>query len=177
MRSLALLLILSAAVSAAPGDFIPYTPTLADPVLEPWRWTRYSELAGIGVECLTQTADGAMWFGVDDGVFRYDGLKWTHFGAGDGIYGDKVRALHAGPDGSLLAGTAAGISRFDGERWDRLFPPEGDVPWNINDLQVVDGDLWAATGLGLVHLRDNDDAVPRRSSAAPQHPARSPGHG
>ena len=76
----------------------------------PWRWTRYPEVSGTGVECLTQTTDGAMWFGVDDGVIRYDGLEWQHFGVDDGIYGDEVTVLHAGPDGMLFAGTAVGIS-------------------------------------------------------------------
>ena len=147
--------LVGAAHAAEPID----PPPQADPVLEPWRWTRYEELAGTGVECVTQTADGAMWFGVDDGVYRYDGLEWTHYGADEGIYGSKVWVLHAGDDGSLYAGTYAGISRYEGQRWQRLFPPEGDVPWNVHDLDLVAGDLWAATTLGLVQLQEDGHAI------------------
>jgi signal transduction histidine kinase/ligand-binding sensor domain-containing protein len=143
----------------------PYTPTLADPVTEPWRWTRFPELAGTGVECVSQTSDGDMWFGVDHGVMRYDGLEWTRYGASDGIYGNKVRVLHPGDDGTLYAGTALGISRLDGDRWQRLFPPTGDVQWNINDLELVDTTLWAATSLGLVRLPRDGKPVLYTSSS------------
>ena len=27
----------------------PYTPVIADPVLEPWRWTSFPELKGLGL--------------------------------------------------------------------------------------------------------------------------------
>ncbi len=143
----------------------PYTPTLADPVTEPWRWTRFPELAGTGVECVTQSSDGDMWFGVDDGVVRYDGLEWTRFDTSDGIYGSKVWVLRPGDDGILYAGTDNGISRFDGERWHRLFPPTGDVSWNITDLEIVSGGLWAATSLGLVYLPREGSAVLYTASA------------
>lgn len=108
--------------STLADDFIPYTPTETNPVLEPWRWTSYPELAGTGVQRMAQTPDGAMWFGVDDGVRRYDGLEWTSFTADDGILGRKVQALHVDPSGVLYIGTETGISRFDDGRFQPVFP-------------------------------------------------------
>ena len=51
----------------------PYTPVMADPVLEPWRWTSFPELKGLVIQCMDEDKDSNMWFGVDDGVRVYDG--------------------------------------------------------------------------------------------------------
>ncbi|MBI2951856.1 hypothetical protein HYY27_07175, partial [bacterium] len=67
-----------------------------------------------------------MWFGVDDGVRRYDGFHWTAYTQTEGLLGAPVNALCATRDGGVYAGTEAGISRFHEGRWQRVFPPEGD---------------------------------------------------
>ena len=51
----------------------PYMPKRPDPFTETWRWTTYPELKGHGLRCLTQTTDGAMWFGTDEGICQEDG--------------------------------------------------------------------------------------------------------
>ena len=80
-----------------------YTPVHPDPVLESWRWTRFPELNGLGLRCMAESTDGAMWFGVDDGVIRYDGVHWRPFTAEDGIRGVPVNVLCASRDGSVYA--------------------------------------------------------------------------
>ncbi len=82
----------------------PYTPVMADPVLEPWRWTSFPELKGLGLECLAEDSEGNIWFGVDDGVRVYDGVSWTAYTSEDGIVGNDVSALLATSDGSVFAG-------------------------------------------------------------------------
>jgi hypothetical protein len=52
----------------------PYEPVRPDPVLESWRWRSFPEFKGKGLFCLTEASDGAMWFGHDTGVERYDGI-------------------------------------------------------------------------------------------------------
>ena len=131
----------------------PYTPVHPDPVLEPWRWRSFPELKGLGLRCMAEAKDRAMWFGVDDGVRRYDGVKWTAFTEADGILGSPVVALLGARDGSVYAGTPLGISRFKDGKWRRAFPPEGDLPWMVNDLiEARDGSLWAGTGWGALRL-------------------------
>ena len=90
----------------------PYEPVQTDPVLEPWRWTSFSELNGQGLQCLAEDRDGHMWFGVDAGAMRYDGVAWTPFTEKDGLYGSPVMALCGARGGSMYAGTSMGISRF-----------------------------------------------------------------
>ena len=55
----------------------PYTPVHPDPVMEPWRWRSFPELKGRGLQCLAEDRDGAMWFGLEDGVRRYDGIRFS----------------------------------------------------------------------------------------------------
>ncbi len=90
----------------------PYQPAATDPLLEPWRWRTFAELKGLGLRCLVEARDGALWFGVDEGVQRYDGIKWrTYSSAADGPYGAPVNVLFAARDGSVYAGSDKGISR------------------------------------------------------------------
>ena len=76
----------------------PYTPVHPDPVLEPWRWTTFSELNGLGLRCLTEDRDGNVWFGVDKCARRYDGKSWTDYTSADGLYGAPVLALSGARD-------------------------------------------------------------------------------
>ena len=134
---------------------VPYTPTHPDPVLEPWRWRSFPELRGLGLRCLAEAKDGAMWFGVDAGAVRYDGLNWVTYTPQEGLLGAPVTAFCATQDSSVYAGTPLGISRFDGKTWRRVFPPEGDLPWHIYDLmEATNGSLWAGSVWGALRLND-----------------------
>ena len=57
-----------------------FTPQFADPLLESWRWKQIPELRGKGIRCILESNDGSVWFGEDNGVFRYNGKDWTHYG-------------------------------------------------------------------------------------------------
>lgn len=56
----------------------PYTPKLSDPLTEPWRWKRYYELDGKGINSMLQTKDGVYWFATSKGLFRFNGLEWSN---------------------------------------------------------------------------------------------------
>jgi methyl-accepting chemotaxis protein len=131
------------------GAAEPFEPSYVDPVLEPWRWQSFPELKGTGLRCLTEAADGAMWFGTNEGVRRYDGLEWKTYTPAEGLLGAPVNVLYAANDGSVYAGGETGISRFTDGHWQRFFPPEGDLPWPIDAItESSDGSLWAATAWG-----------------------------
>ena len=104
----------------------PYRPSLTDPVQEPWRWDAFPELSGLGLECIYQTSDGAMWFGVEDGVRRYDGIRWKGFNAADGLDRHPVRALLQTTKGDFYAGANTGLYRFQRGRWQRVLPTRMD---------------------------------------------------
>jgi hypothetical protein len=101
---------------------------------------------------MAEARDGVMWFGTDEGMQRYDGLKWeTHTLEKD--LQAPVNVLLAVNDGSVYAGSDRGISRFDGQTWRRIFPPRGDLSWPIDQIiQRADGSIWAATAWGGLKL-------------------------
>jgi ligand-binding sensor domain-containing protein len=102
---------------------------------------------------MTEASDGSLWFGVDDGVVRYDGIEWVDYAEEDGIYGSSVVTLCATRDGRVYAGTDLGVSRFRQGQWERL--SEGDVTWGVNRLSVgTDGDVWAATVWGAMRMSE-----------------------
>jgi hypothetical protein len=134
----------------------PYEPVHPDPLLEPWRWRTFSELKGLGLQCMTEDRDGNMWFGTDEGVRRYDGINWKVYTLEEMSIRTPVRALWPHRDGSVYAGTEQGIYHFSGETWTRVFPPEGDLPWHINDLMSAsDGHVWAGTPWGALRIGSN----------------------
>ena len=139
--------------SAESWSVQPYTPVHPDPVLESWRWRDFPELKGLGLNCIAEDRDGVLWFGVRDGVRRYDGLTWTAY-TPDGL-GLSISSLCATRDGSVYAGNELGISRFRNGVWSHVFPPQEELPlpWPITDLmEASDGSLWAATVVGALHL-------------------------
>ena len=132
-----------------------FQPTLGDPLLAPWRWRTFPELNGLGLRCLLEAGDRTMWFGLEEGVTHYDGLRWTTYGAAEGLPG-TVECLALGPEG-LYAGGTDGLSQFRQGRWSRLFPPAGQVFAPIRRLTVArDGSLWAATDWGALRGRNGD---------------------
>ena len=124
-----------------------------DPLLQAWRWQTFPELNGRGFRCLTEGQDGSMWFGVDDGVYRYDGLSWILYTPKNGLVGAPVTVLFSASDGSIYAGTKNGISKFLNNSWETIFSFADSSEGEISDLvQTPDGSLWVATHQGLINL-------------------------
>jgi signal transduction histidine kinase/AraC-like DNA-binding protein/ligand-binding sensor domain-containing protein len=55
-----------------------YTPVSEDPLKEPWRWKRYRELDGKGINSMIQTKDGMYWFATCKGLYQYNGVEWSN---------------------------------------------------------------------------------------------------
>jgi len=133
----------------------PYAPKTGDPFLDPWRWQKITELEGKNPRCMAEGNDGAMWFGVADGVMRFDGERWQSFKPADGLVGSAPNALCGAKDGQIYAGTDDGISRFSGGRWVRVFPTGSERKALINSLLVAaDGSIWAGSDEFILHAQD-----------------------
>ena len=130
----------------------PFTPRHPDPVHESWRWRFFPELKGQEVSCLAQDGDGNFLFGIDDGIYRYDGMSWHLFPFDEGMVGTQINALYVARDGGVYVGSDRGISRFENGAWEQVFPLQGDK-WNTYDLmEAQDGSLWAGTEWGALRL-------------------------
>jgi len=62
---------------------------------------------------ITQTADGYLWIGTPNGLFRFDGVRFTPWVPADGKpTSNGIFSLLAGTDGSLWIGTGTNLARL-----------------------------------------------------------------
>jgi len=148
--SLFLLLSLGRALPAVQ----PYEPNIVDPILESWRWRHIERLDGLSFQCMTQDANGVMWFGLRNGVLRYDGQQWRHFRRSDGLQ-QQIQSIAATADGQLYALTHGKISQFVNDRWKIIFEAGYGHDYTPGQAMAADssGTVWAATREGLVRIR------------------------
>ena len=69
-------------------------------------------LAGNIVYCMAQDAQGAFWFGTNQGLSRWDGSTWSRYGAHEGLLDSHVYSVATAPGGDVWAGTRKGVVRL-----------------------------------------------------------------
>lgn len=77
------------------------------------RFTTENGLIGNQVQFITETRDGAMWFGVLGGASRYENERFTNLSTADGLVNKNIRAIAETADGNIYFGTyGGGLSRL-----------------------------------------------------------------
>lgn len=104
------------------------------------------------VWALAQDLDGAMWFGTQGGLVRYDDGDLRVYDESDGLPHRNVSALLVDAEGSLWAATGGGVGRFDGQSFHPYTVADGLAGARVEDL-TADGEagLWLATDGGVSH--------------------------
>ncbi|MDQ3819367.1 MAG: histidine kinase, partial [Acidobacteriota bacterium] len=89
------------------------TPTPTPPLtLHQWgAVTLFHGLPSDRVRAVAQSGDGAMWFGTDSGLAKYDGRR-TQTMTVEGLMSKRVLALKLDADGSLWVGAETGATRI-----------------------------------------------------------------
>ncbi len=77
-------------------------------------------LSNLSATCLLQDRTGYIWVGTDNGLFRYDGTKFTEFGHAAGLPNSEILGLAESPDGVLWVATQGGVVRRFGARFKLL---------------------------------------------------------
>ena len=108
------------------------------------------------VHAIAQTHDGYLWVATEEGLARFDGIRFTVFDKQNTpqFKSNYVRALCADRRGALWIGTSAGLLRLaDGQF--TAFDPRAGLGDNI-DLIYEDraGDILIATETGLSRFND-----------------------
>lgn len=114
-------------------------------------WQSQQGLPQDYVRALAQTADGYLWVGTDDGVARFDGVRFVSFGLPEGMPTGPVQTLLADRDGALWIGTAGnGLTRWQAGKAQTFSMADGLPSDSITALaEDGQGRLWIGTEAGL----------------------------
>jgi signal transduction histidine kinase/ligand-binding sensor domain-containing protein/CheY-like chemotaxis protein len=112
-------------------------------------------LRNLAVQVLLQDRAGFLWVGTQNGLYRYDGSRFTQFGRAEGLPTDRIEALHETADGTLWVGTGVGVARGRGGRFETVPLPEvGGITVPAGIASDRSGKLFLATDRGLL-ISDN----------------------
>ena len=111
-------------------------------------WTQAQGLPQDTIRAITQTEDGYLWLGTDEGLSSFDGYDFVTFTRGDGsLPNNSASALATGPDGALWIGTPGGLTRYRNHRFTTFTTKDG-LPDDAISSLVEDraGTLWIVAG-------------------------------
>ena len=152
-----------------------YTPKYSNPFNEPWRWQTYSELIGKGCRCMVEDKNGTLWFGVDNGVYKYDGRDWNFYPIFKDSASTSIVTLCATSDGDILAGSVKGIYRLHQDKW-KLININLDLgdplehPYNkIPIIETIDHSIWIGTRQGAVRIKNGGFTLFRENKIYPEY--------
>jgi diguanylate cyclase (GGDEF)-like protein len=122
-------------------------------------WNGESGLPENSVHAIAQTNDGYLWMGTEEGLTRFDGVRFVTFTFHNapGLASDFIQTLAASRDGSLWAGTDSGLSHYHasptsprGGKFETLTTKDGLAGNHINALcEDREGDMWVGSADGL----------------------------
>jgi diguanylate cyclase (GGDEF)-like protein len=125
-------------------------------------YTRADGLPAGAVWSVTQDDDGYLWLGSQNGLARFDGVRFEVFDASNtrGMQSQDIRDIVFDQRGQMWLGSyGGGVYRFDPDRR-RLeaLTSEDGLPNNVVYDLLVDreGALWAATAGGLARISGDD---------------------
>jgi len=122
-------------------------------------WQAKEGLPQNTVMAIVQTRDGYVWLGTQNGLARFDGVRFTVYNKENTaqIKHNYIRALYESSDGSLWIGTNAGLSRYKNEEWIIFGAAEGLLNESVMAIcEGADGRLWLGTwGGGIVCLKND----------------------
>ncbi len=128
-------------------------------------WQREQGLPQNTVRALAQTRDGYLWVGTDDGLARFDGVRFVSFGPREGLRSGPVGALFEDRAGALWIGTTGGgLTRRQNGKFAAVKLREGGPTGAITALGEDEaGRIWIGTEQGLTWWTPPGVAAPERT--------------
>lgn len=119
-------------------------------------WTSEQGLPENDVRSIVQTRDGYLWLGTEEGLARFDGVRFTVFDKHnvDAIRNNFILSLFEDRDGTLWIGTwGGGLTRLSGGRFKAYTESDGLSNNIVNAItQDRDGLIWIGTGEGGLNV-------------------------
>jgi signal transduction histidine kinase/ligand-binding sensor domain-containing protein len=136
-------------------------------------WTTDEGLPQNSVRSILQTRDGYLWFTTNDGLVRFDGVRFRVFGKGNtpGVVSNRFTSLHEDAQSELWAGTEdGGLTRYSSGRFQAFTTADGlpnNYVWAVWD-DAASGFVVSTRG-GLARWRRDqpEQIVPFRLDGAP----------
>jgi ligand-binding sensor domain-containing protein/signal transduction histidine kinase len=121
-------------------------------------WLTENGLPQNTVHSVTQAKDGYIWLATEEGLARFDGIKFTVFDKQNTpeLKSDDIRVLLEDRHGALWVGTADGLVRLMNGKF-TTFTTQDGLPSNIIDTLCEDpaGSLLVVTTAGVVRFGDH----------------------
>jgi PAS domain S-box-containing protein len=120
-------------------------------------WQTEDGLPQNSIHALLQTRDGYLWLGTQEGLARFDGVRFAVFDQRNTpeFKNNHVTALHQTRDGALWIGMNGGLSRLMDGKIKTYSAADGltnELIWAIEE--DLDGTVWIGTGGGLNRFKD-----------------------
>jgi signal transduction histidine kinase/ligand-binding sensor domain-containing protein/DNA-binding NarL/FixJ family response regulator len=139
-------------------------------------------LQNLAVQVVLQDRAGFLWTGTQNGLFRYDGSRFTPFGKADGLPAGRIDSLHEAVDGTLWVGTHLGLAMRPGsaiQQGERFEPVALGVARGVAGREAIASDsaghLYIATERGLaVGTKSPKGWTFRLVGSVPGHPVEEP---
>jgi signal transduction histidine kinase/ligand-binding sensor domain-containing protein len=111
--------------------------------------------------CLAEDAQGALWIGTSDGLVRDLHGRFQRFSTHDGLPSASILSVTSTTDGTIFALTDAGLARVD-PGGKAMEVPGGFASTVRAVTKAAQGELWLATGTGIVLYDPAQNAILRR---------------
>jgi diguanylate cyclase (GGDEF)-like protein len=134
-------------------------------------WSSQSGLSQKSVMGVTQTSDGYIWLGTEEGLVRYDGLSFRTYDERNspGLPDRLIRSLAAGRDGGLWVGTRSGLAHYQNGVFSSLVK-ETAFSDDIYDLyESSDGSIWFSSDQGLHRFQHGRSRVYTTADGLPDN--------
>ena len=112
-------------------------------------WTQEHGLPQDTIRVITQTKDGYLWLGTDEGLAQFDGYDFVVYNKENGaLPSNSVGALWAARDGGLWIGTSGGLTIYRDRKFVTYTKKDGLADTFINSItEDQSGALWMAAGI------------------------------
>src|SRR2546423_13117877 len=121
-------------------------------------WVTENGLPQNTVHSIVQTQNGYVWIATEEGLGRFDGIRFTVFDKQNtpALKSNDIRVLVPDRRGALWIGTAEGLVRLMDAKF-TVFTTQDGLPSNVIDAMTEgrDDSLWIATAAGIAPFSGN----------------------
>lgn len=127
-------------------------------------------LRNLVISSIAQDAHGLIWVTTDEGVYRFDGERFSHFSIAEGLRSTMSFAIGIGTDGEPCVGGIDGLACWDGTRFSQA-TTSGVSTRAISVMLSFRGKLWVGTEKHGLYVQDGAEGYipapgwPRSSTA------------